>query len=231
MEAAEGLKLPIIRRYSGGGTVYHDLGNALYSFITPRSLFSRTRFVEALAQSLRQHGLNGIRVNGRHDLVLEDTTGVRKVGGSAFRIVRERAYHHGTLLLSSDLARLKELLRSPLKIEGAAVSSVVSPVANVPMSHELFSQLASQAFISTLETPIDIDVIDVDERDAEGNQEVERAIAELSSCEWTFQRGPSFKVQVGSVQCSVVDGRIAECSDERLAGHPFHPRLLRYNHT
>jgi lipoate-protein ligase A len=234
VEAAEALRVPILRRYSGGGTVYHDLGNSLYSFITPRPLFSRSRFGAALASSLHQHGIEGIRVNGRHDLVLEEEAErVRKVGGSAYRIVRERAYHHGTLLLASDLSRLGALLKSPLKIEGAAVSSVVSPVTNVTqLDHEAFTQLAMQAFTTCMLASPPIDVISIDEGDAEGVGEIERDRKELGSWEWVFGRGPAFRVQAGGGEwCSVVDGRIAECTDRHLLGQPFHPRLLNHRNV
>lgn len=227
MELAESLQLPLIRRYSGGGAVYHDLGNALYSYITPRTLFSRSLFAGRLAEAMRE-AVPGIKVNGRHDLVRECGDGeVRKVGGSAFRVVRERAYHHGTLLLNTDLSRLKGLLKSPLKIEGASVSSVVSPVTNVPeLSLDAFQQLAIQAFARTLEGSPAIDTITIDEEDALGIEEVGRDREELGSWEWTFGKGPEFSVQVGQIRSQVRDGVIVECTEARLVGQRFHPQLL-----
>jgi len=97
----------LVRRRSGGGTVYHDEGNTNYSVMLPRAQFERGENARLVAEAVQEMGVQGVTVTDRYDVCVGD----RKVSGSAFRITSRRAYHHGTMLLSSDLARLKGALR------------------------------------------------------------------------------------------------------------------------
>ncbi len=106
----------LLRRRSGGGAVWHDTGNTNFSLIIPRILFSRSIGAEivhdALSRRLRLGSLVGI--NERGDLVLGDEDGgkkKKKISGSAYKIVSGRAYHHGTMLISSDLKDLGKWLK------------------------------------------------------------------------------------------------------------------------
>ncbi|KAJ2817303.1 hypothetical protein IWW50_006215, partial [Coemansia erecta] len=97
----------LARRTSGGGAVYHDLGNTNYTVLMPRQAFSRDRCALMVAQALKQADIPAY-VNARHDVAV----GERKVSGSAFRLTSARAFHHGTMLIDADLARLNGCLRS-----------------------------------------------------------------------------------------------------------------------
>ncbi|EED23834.1 lipoyltransferase and lipoate-protein ligase, putative [Talaromyces stipitatus ATCC 10500] len=144
-----------VRRHSGGGSVFHDEGNLNYSVICPRDVFTRDRHAEMVARALQKIGAVNAMVNERHDIVLaqqpkefakqKDATGIEdpfeestpqalKVSGSAFKLTRNRALHHGTCLLDSpNINNLGAFLRSPARpyIHAKGVSSVRSPVGNV----------------------------------------------------------------------------------------------------
>ena len=130
----------LVRRRSGGGTVFHDRGNVNYSVICPTPDFNRDKHAEMVVRALHKLGVDRARVNERHDIVMDRIgTGHHdprplKVSGSAYKLTRLRSLHHGTCLLSSDnLATISKILWSPSKqyIKARGVDSVSSPVANV----------------------------------------------------------------------------------------------------
>ncbi len=148
----------LVRRRSGGGTVFHDEGNVNYSVICPAASFDRDKHAEMVTMAIREVNLRA-RVNERHDIVLDqggvmeendwpDTADMHrtvfhpnsemspplKVSGSAYKLTRQRSLHHGTCLLASaDLSRISQYLRSPSRpfIKARGVESVRSPIGNV----------------------------------------------------------------------------------------------------
>lgn len=133
-----------VRRRSGGGAVFHDEGNLNYSVISPRTSFTRDKHAELVVRALHRIGATNTSVNERHDIVMslaqqsvQDSSEPdipRKISGSAFKLTRNRALHHGTCLLDSpNIENLGTFLRSPARsyIKAKGVESVRSPVANV----------------------------------------------------------------------------------------------------
>ncbi|KAI0970959.1 hypothetical protein F4678DRAFT_108828 [Xylaria arbuscula] len=159
----------LVRRRSGGGTVFHDAGNVNYSVICPPASFDRNKHAEMVVRALQ--GLkkipHGVRVNERHDIVLDISptsneqhalsAGVHgnaiktfKISGSAYKLTRQRSLHHGTCLLSSPhLLFLSQLLRSPAApyIKARGVESVRSPVRNVGVSNAEFEDAVVAEFL------------------------------------------------------------------------------------
>lgn len=146
-------RISLVRRRSGGGTVYHDLGNVNYSVCMPSARFDRDVHAEMVVRALHGLGVGGATVNARHDIVLlpagmravgtktrETPEGTRKVSGSAFKLTRLRSYHHGTMLLDSRLEDVRSYLRSPARgwLKARGVDSVRSPVTNVGVGKEAF---------------------------------------------------------------------------------------------
>ncbi|OGM41808.1 putative lipoyltransferase and lipoate-protein ligase [Aspergillus bombycis] len=125
----------LVRRRSGGGAVYHDEGNLNYSVISPRTTFTRNKHAEMVVRALHRVGATNTSVNDRHDIVMSiGQSQPRKISGSAFKLTRHRALHHGTCLLDTpNIHRLGSFLRSPARdyIKAKGVESVRSPVANV----------------------------------------------------------------------------------------------------
>ena len=151
----------LVRRRSGGGTVFHDEGNVNYSVICPTADFTRDKHVEMVVRAIRRTNLRA-RVNERHDIVIDQgnlkAEGDRpdpndmhqalhasgnlpplKVSGSAYKLTRQRSLHHGTCLLASpNLGVISQYLRSPAKpyMRTRGVESVRSPIANLYRRHD-----------------------------------------------------------------------------------------------
>lgn len=120
----------VVRRLSGGGAVYHDLGNLNYSFITRddgESFHNYRRFTEPVIKALRELGVQA-ELTGRNDIQV----GERKISGNAQFSTRGRMFSHGTLLFDSQMDHVASALNvNPLKIQSKGVKSVRSRVANI----------------------------------------------------------------------------------------------------
>ena len=103
----DGIRLA--RRSSGGGAVFHDLGNTCFTFMAGKPGYDKSVSTDIILQALRQLGVTA-GASGRNDLVMETADGPRKISGSAYRETQDRGFHHGTLLLNADLERLADYL-------------------------------------------------------------------------------------------------------------------------
>ncbi|KAK3315512.1 putative lipoyltransferase [Apodospora peruviana] len=214
--------IELVRRRSGGGTVFHDLGNVNWSVICPSANFTRDKHAEMVARALggprpwylednhgRPIGIGGggkPRVNERHDIVLEwtsesgvvDDEKTVKVSGSAYKLTRLRALHHGTMLLSSrNLERIPELLRSPAEpyIKARGVDSVRSAVANVGLPGDIFMRRVAATFAAmhgTTRSSILRQSSGIQEGQAELVQEIKDGMTELKSRGWIYGQTPKF---------------------------------------
>ena len=118
----------IVRRKSGGGCVYSDLGNIMVSYVSRRGDVSEVfdRYMTALTEALRALGVPAEK-SGRNDILVEG----RKVSGNAFHQLPDRSIVHGTLLYSTDLEALTEAIRPPVeKLQRHGVESVRQRVMN-----------------------------------------------------------------------------------------------------
>ena len=119
----------IVRRKSGGGCVYSDLGNIMVSYISRRGDVSEVfdRYMTALTEALRALGVPAEK-SGRNDILVEG----RKISGNAFHQLPDRSIVHGTLLYSTDLDALTEAIRPPVeKLQRHGVESVRQRVMNL----------------------------------------------------------------------------------------------------
>lgn len=121
--------IPVVRRLSGGGAVFHDLGNLNYTFIVAdsRARIDFRRFSQPILDALRDMGVPA-RFEGRNDLTIDG----RKFSGNAEYVHEGRILHHGTLLFSTRMTDVAAALRpDPAKFADKAVKSVRSRVTNI----------------------------------------------------------------------------------------------------
>ena len=186
--------LDLVRRYTGGGAVYHDPGNLNFAFICPGASFDKFENSRKVLAALEGLGISG-EVTGRNDLVYKG----RKFSGSAYRLMKDRALHHGTLLISADLSLLREALQPTLPgIHGRGVPSVSSPVVCLAeISAGLDADAAADALINSFGYGRCDNIgmeDDLYRRSAEDT-------AELVSWSWRFGRNPAFSVPL------LIDGK------------------------
>ncbi len=123
--------LYVVRRMSGGGAVFQDLGNLNFTFIKnideSNNKVDFSTYTKPIIEVLRNMGLNA-SFEGRNDIVIDG----RKISGNAQAVRNNRMLHHGTLLFSSVMEDLAKALKvNPLKFKGKAVKSVKSRVTNI----------------------------------------------------------------------------------------------------
>ncbi|MEK4487055.1 lipoate--protein ligase [Psychrobacillus sp. FSL H8-0484] len=141
-----------VRRLSGGGAVYHDLGNLNFSFLTKDdgdSFRNFKKFTQPVVDALGKMGVNA-ELSGRNDILAEG----KKISGNAQFSTRGRMFSHGTLMFNTEIDAVVSALKvSKEKIESKGIKSIRSRVANVaellkePMTIEQFrSEILSSIF-------------------------------------------------------------------------------------
>jgi len=186
-------KVPCFRRFSGGGTVYHDPGNINYSYMTPRQEFNRSTATALIVKSLQILEVKA-EISPRNDILVDG----KKISGSAYRISGEKAYHHGTLLVDADLEKLAAYLRPDQSVSKAkGTKSVSSTVANLvnynpAISYEKIYHAAAVTFTKT-EKP---KTIYIDDNTARKRADIHEIFDQLTSPEWVLGKTPYFTITV-----------------------------------
>lgn len=172
VQYAEKNKIPVVRRLTGGGTVFHDLGNLNYTFIEDNAtdkFGNYTYFSAPILEALKTLKIDAT-LSGRNDICIKD----KKISGNAQTMYHGRMLHHGTLLFSSDVSVLTNVLKvNPLKIQSKGIKSVKSRVSNIsehletPIGIEDFKDLLMEFALKNPEnsiyemTPQDEEAIDL----------------------------------------------------------------------
>ncbi len=150
LEYVKNNNISVIRRLTGGGAVFHDLGNVNFTFIDNRILGESTadmfkRFTQPIIEALNSLGVNA-SLKGRNDLVIDD----KKFSGNAVAVYKERILQHGTLLYSASMANLSEALANrPEHFKGKAVQSNRARVTNI--SDHLSNAMSVEEFVTFME--------------------------------------------------------------------------------
>lgn len=189
----DGIKLA--RRSSGGGAVFHDLGNTCFTFMAGKPGYDKNVSTGIILRALSALGVNA-QASGRNDLIVNTTQGSRKISGSAYRERIDRGFHHGTLLLSADLARLADYLNPDIKkLQAKGITSVLSRVANLvellpDIGHDTVCDAITQAFFEHYQTRCEPERISPDAlSDLPGFTAL---FAHQRSWAWNFGQAPNF---------------------------------------
>lgn len=145
--------IPVVRRLTGGGAVFHDMGNVNFTFIDnikekEKSAAMFARFTKPIIKALRKLGVDAY-LEGRNDLLIDG----KKFSGNAVARYKNRVLQHGTLLFSSSMANLSDALASrPEKFSGKSVQSNRSRVTNI--SEHLKNPMSIIEFIDFMHNEI-----------------------------------------------------------------------------
>lgn len=186
-------KIQVVRRTTGGGAVYHDLGNLNYSFITDagqKERLSMAIFTEPVVKALEGLGLHA-EASGRNDILVEG----RKVSGTAQRLLNDRILYHGTLLFDSDSTMVAGALRvDPAKFQSKSAKSVRSRIGNI--RDFLKTDMTIQEFWAYLKNTLSEGGVVEDALSAEELSAVEELNrTKYSTWEWNFGRSPKYGLQ------------------------------------
>lgn len=189
----DGIRLA--RRSSGGGAVFHDLGNTCFTFMAGKPEYDKSVSTQIILNALKSLGITA-SASGRNDLVALTAQGERKISGSAYRETQHSGFHHGTLLLDADLSRLANYLNpDPKKLLAKGITSVRSRVANLSelaqgIDHLKICEAIAEAFFDYYGARVQPEIISPDVYpDLPGFAE---QFAKQSSWEWNFGKAPAF---------------------------------------
>jgi len=186
--------ITVIRRQTGGGAVFHDLGNINYTVIqkyVPGDFNNYAKFSAPVIEYLNTLGVKA-ELSGRNDITVDGM----KVSGNAQTVKKGRIMHHGTLLISLNMGKLVGALRpKELKIESKGIKSVRSRVTNIAsyiedMNVEKFYEGLSQYFLNT------VPGLKLYEFTKEDLNAIEKLVEEkYSKWEWNFGSSPSYDME------------------------------------
>ena len=182
----------LARRLSGGGAVFHDLGNLNFTFLMQEENYDLDKQLAVISEAV---GLAGVTVerSGRNDLLAQGC----KFSGNAFYHSRGHAYHHGTLLVDADMEKLSRYLTpSKAKLESKGVASVRSRVVNLKelsptLTVSLLERYMEEAFCRVYGFTAEPLVFSEDAR-----KQIEETAKTLSGWEWLYGQKLPFSVSL-----------------------------------
>ncbi len=215
--------ITVVRRITGGGAVYHDLGNVNFTFIAPvddQAGFDFAKFTEPVIAALKSLGLPAEN-QGRNDIAIAGA----KISGNAQHVTGGKLLHHGTLLFDSNLEMLGKCLTAlPEKLAAKGITSVRSRVANIRELLPEGSDLEVESFMDRLrEFVFSLNPGCTSWNPGEADQEAIMTLrnSKYATWEWNYGSSPAGDTVYSrrfegcgtiTLRLSIAAGRIAQCS-------------------
>ncbi|API86647.1 lipoate--protein ligase [Francisella uliginis] len=236
----------MVRRQSGGGTVYHDFGNLNYTIISPKKDHDIKANLDLVCKAVQKLGID-VYANQRNDIVVDHHDFTYKVSGSAFREKKDRAFHHGTLLINANTKKLYDYLHQPIdkSLDTKGVKSHRSKVINLAeINPDIQTQDITKAFLTSFGS-VELSLIN-EETPLENKQIITNEIESLKNWQWRFGKTLPFsktyikdnqeikiKVESGIIANINSDGKSINVSDKKLKfkqsyDFKFFKKLLNY---
>lgn len=212
VELLKKCNIPLARRMSGGGTVYHDLGNLNCTFYTSRKEYDRPKNLKLVCSAIQENWPNlDIYPTERDDIELFGF----KVSGTASRLLTDCAYHHLTLLVDANLSDMSNALRNTVKINSKATQSVRSKVANMSSSFapSLNMESVIECIANKFSSECEIEEVEVGEFEGVNNHK-----EKISKWDWIFGASPPFSISTDletsfglhRLEINILKGRITD---------------------
>ncbi|OTN76822.1 lipoate-protein ligase A [Enterococcus sp. 8G7_MSG3316] len=217
-------QIHVVRRFSGGGAVYHDFGNLNFSFIMPddgNSFRDFEKLTKPIIQALHEMGVEGAQLKGRNDLVIND----QKFSGNAMYATNGRMFAHGTIMFDSDINEVVNALKVRKdKIESKGIKSIRSRVTNIkPFLPKEKQEMTTEDFRDEILLKIfgvssinDVKTITLTDQDWIKINEISDKY--YRNWDWNYGQSPAFDIErrhrfpIGSIEIrlNVQEGRISE---------------------
>ena len=209
--------IKVVRRLSGGGAVYHDLGNLNFTFIVKAdksNINNFKKFTDSIVASLKKIGVNA-EFTGRNDITIEG----KKFSGNSQYYFKDRLLHHGTILFNSDLSVVQSALQVKVeKIESKGIKSVRSRVTNVypyleeKVSVKEFKEILLRSIFEYKDVPYKEYVLN--KNDIDKIQTI--ADEKYATWNWTYGESPEFNMEKNkryafgqlNIKLDVKDGKV-----------------------
>ncbi|XP_002154152.2 lipoyl amidotransferase LIPT1, mitochondrial [Hydra vulgaris] len=213
LKKIEQSNIKLCRRNSGGGAVYHDLGNVNFTVFSNRELYNRKENLNFVVEFFKEVYKINLEINHKDDIIFERF----KVSGSAAKVGLNNAYHHFTLLCNANVNCLSEVLQNSFsQIQTSATQSVSSPIKNLfyngfdfadfvknltEFYHIKYKKISNYAQVHPINYPIS------------------HKVDLLKAWDWTYGKSPKFSVdgvlmkkgvQIGVINIVVQKGLISE---------------------
>ncbi|SFH70954.1 lipoate--protein ligase [Pisciglobus halotolerans] len=193
----------VVRRFSGGGAVYHDYGNLSFCFITKddgNSFRNFSKFTEPVIQALHKIGVEGAELKGRNDLLING----QKFSGNAMYAKNGRMTAHGTIMFDSEINEVVKALKPKKeKLESKGIKSIRSRVTNIkPYMSDEYQNMNTKQFRERLLLSIfDVDIAEEAKQyvltDEDWKKIDEYTQNYFGNWEWNYGKSPKFDVERG----------------------------------